>query len=297
MARSFPPDVVVLENESLLHARFGRGKQQPTIVQAKSYRLAGDTFAPSMVTPELVSEPALAEVLRRLRAETGKWERVSLLLPDSWFRMNMLDLPSFNERQNDSAEVVRWTLKRTLPIPPEELRMSFEVISRSATNVSVLVVSAMEKALAALESTFGAAGMEVALIEPIGLNLWNTIAVRENGNGGDRLFVYVREGEFTTAVFRGPQPLFLRSRNLSKDRSLHQEIRLSASYLRDSLRTESFAKCYVAGTGAAEAAAALASEFDSPVTTVALRDFVEEVPAGLGQYDAELTACTGVFTG
>src|SRR4051812_20936329 len=83
MARSFPPDVVVLDTDSLVHARLGRGRTNPRILNAKSYRLAADTFTASAVSPALANEAALGETLRRLRAETGKWEKVSILLPDS----------------------------------------------------------------------------------------------------------------------------------------------------------------------------------------------------------------------
>jgi hypothetical protein len=42
---------------------------------------------------------------------------------------------------------------------------------------------------------------------------------------------------------------------------------------------------------------ALAAEFNTQVRMVQLRDFVEESPSDLQARDAELTACTGVFTG
>jgi len=296
LARSFPPDVIVLDNESLLHARLAHGKHAPRIAQAKSYRLAADTFSSSVVTPELVNEAAFAEALRRLKLETGRWEKASLLLPDSWFRMNLIEMPSFNERASDAPDIVRWSLKRTLPIAPEDLRVAFEVLQRTPSTVKLLVVSALEKTLAKLEAAFTSAGISIVLIEPIGLNLWNAIAVRENGTPGDRLFLYVREREFTTAVFKGSQPVFLRSRNLTGERSVQQEIWLSASYLRDSLRTDKFAQCYIAGIDRGDVAAAVSSEFGSPVTAVSLRDFVEQTPE-LSGYDAELTACAGVFTG
>lgn len=296
MSRSFPPDVIVLDNESLLHARLAHGKHAPRIAQAKSYRLAADTFSSSVVTPELVNEAAFAEALRRLKLETGRWEKASLLLPDSWFRMNLIEMPSFNERASDAPDIVRWSLKRTLPIAPEDLRVAFEVLQRTPSTVKLLVVSALEKTLAKLEAAFISAGISIVLIEPVGLNLWNAIAVRENGTPGDRLFLYVREREFTTAVFKGSQPVFLRSRNLTGERSVQQEIRLSASYLRDSLRTDKFAQCYIAGIDRGDVAAAVSSEFGSPVTAVSLRDFVEQTPE-LSGYDAELTACAGVFTG
>jgi Tfp pilus assembly PilM family ATPase len=299
MARSYPPDVIVLDTDSLLHARLGRGKRDPRVMMAKSYRLAADTFASSLVTPELVNEPALADAVRRMRNETGRWEKVSVLLPDSWFRINIIELPSFNERGSDANDVVRWSLKRTLPIPPEELRVAYTVLSRTQTHVKLLVVSALEKTLAKIERILTDAGLETILIEPLGLNLWNAIAIRENdGTPKDRLFLFVRDTEFTTAVFRGEEPLFIRSRNLSGERTVLQEIRLSASYLRDALRTESFDNCYIAGNAVSgDVASAVSAEFGSPVKTVTLRDFVEETPHHLAGYDAELTACTGVFTG
>jgi type IV pilus assembly protein PilM len=297
MARSFPPDVLVLDTDGLVHARFGRGAKNPKVVNAKTYRLAADTFTPSMVTPQLANEASLAEALRRMKMETGKWSQVSLLLPDSWFRINIVDLPSLPDKASDTMDVVRWSLKRTLPIPPEQLRVAYSVLSRNGSSAKVLVISAMESTLAAIERVFGAAGLEIILVEPLGLNIWNAIAVREADTTADRLFVYVRDEEFTTAVFRGAQPLFIRSRNLSANRTLEQEIRLSASYLRDSVGTESLAGCYVAGAPSGDVHAVLADEFNTQVRPLALRDYVEDVPAGLTGLDAELTACTGVFTG
>lgn len=267
-------------------------------MQAKSYRLAEGTFTNAVVTPELTNEAALSEALRRLRVETGRWDKVSLLLPDSWFRINILDLPTVPDKAAEAMEVVRWSLKRTLPIPPEQLRVTYEILSRTGSGAKVLALSAVEATLAAIERVFTAAGLDVILLEPLGLNIWNAIAVRETETAGNRLFVYVRDNEFTTAVFKGPQPLFIRSRNLSRDRTLQQELRLSASYLRDSLGTDSFSSCYVAGRGADGVVHdTLATEFNTQVRAVALRDLVEDVPPGISGFDAELAACTGVFTG
>lgn len=297
MSRSFPPDVIVLDSESLVHARLGRGKANPRIVNAKSYRLAPETFTSAPVTPALASDAALAETLRRLRMESGKWEKVSLLLPDSWFRINLVDLPSLPEKDADAKDVVRWSLKKTLPIPPEQLRIAYNVLSRSAGGAKVLVVSALEATLSAIERVFAAHGFEIVLIEPMGLNIWNAITVREGETTADRLFIHLRDSDFTTAVFRGAQPLFIRSRNLSAERTIDQEIRLSANYLRDSLQVESFANCWVAGERAQDVHAVLSEEFQTNVRPVVLKDYAEDLPAGVAGLDAELTACTGVFTG
>ena len=166
MARSFPPDVVVLDSDSLIHVRVGRGRKDAKIVQAKSYTLRDDVFAPGVVTPEMQNEASFAEVLRRLKLETGRWDKVSVLLPDAWFRMNIIELQSVPERASEAAEVIRWSLRRIMPIDPSLLRMSYEVLSR--TPPRVLAVSAVEATIAAIERLFAAAGIEVILIEPAG---------------------------------------------------------------------------------------------------------------------------------
>ena len=298
MARAFPPDVVIVDTDGLLHARLARGRKAPEIAHARTYRIPEGTFTPGVVTPDLANEAALAETLRRMRMESGKWEKVSVLLPDSWFRMNLLDVPSLSDRPQEALHAVRWSLKRTLPIPPETLRIAFETLTKSATNVRLLVISALEKTLAGIERVFSAAGVEVVVIEPIGLNIWNAITMRDTGAPSDRLFVYVREQDFTTAVFRGGQPLFIRSRNFSGERTLQQEIRLSASYLRDAMQAVTIERTFLAGNGiGSEVRDALQAEFGAPVSSVSLRDFVERLPSEAAGMEAELTACTGVFTG
>jgi type IV pilus assembly protein PilM len=297
MARSFPPDVVVLDSDSLIHARVGRGRRAMQILQAKSYVLRDDVFAPGVVTPQLQNESVFAEVLRRMKLETGKWDKVSILLPDSWFRMNIIELQALPERAHEAAEVIRWSLRRTMPIDPAALRMSYEVLSR--TPPRILAVTAVEATIAAIERLFEAAGIEVILIEPAGLNIWNAVTAGEAATTRDRIFFYIREHDFTTALFRGAMPLFIRSRNLNGERTLQQEIKLSATYLRDTLQTTSVEKCYVAGNGInGEVTSAIAAEFSAPVVKVALGDVAEQTSGGdAAAYEAELTAATGVFTG
>lgn len=299
MARSFPPDVVIIDTDGILHTRVGRGRHGVEITHAKPYRFPSpETFKTSVVTPELVDEASFAEALRRMKTETGRWDRCSVLLPDGWFRTNIVDLPSLSDRANEAQHAVRWSLKRTLPIAPETLRVAYEVLSRSGNAVKLLVVSAVDATLAAMERAFTAAGIEVVLIEPVGLNIWNAVATREQPTTKDRIFVYVRDNDFTTAVFRGAQPLFIRSRNLSGERSVPQEIRLSASYLRDGMQAVNVERCYLASNRQdAEVESTLASEFNAPVVPVNVRDFVDAVPSHVSGMDAELTACAGVFTG
>jgi hypothetical protein len=61
--------------------------------------------------------------------------------------------------------------------------------------------------------------------------------------------------------------------------------------------TTPFTNCYVAGERGSEVHATLAEEFSTRVRSVNIRDYAEDIPTDLSGFDAELTACTGVFTG
>lgn len=297
MANSFPPEVLVFDINSIVVARFDRGRTWPKLVSARKHRLETGTFVPGPVTPILERRDGLLETARRIAADTSKGGRISVLLPDAWFRINILEFPSLPDNHAEAQEMIRWSLKRTLPIKPEEMRLGYEILQKSPTT-KVLAVAALDKTLAEIEVVFLEAGLEIILIEPEGINLWNAVAVRESATQTDRIFFYMRETDFTTILFRGNAPLFIRSRNLSGERTLSQELRLSASYLRSNIEPGPIDACYVAGNGLDRTLLEeIASEFAAPVKTVASRDFLESSPAiDTSSFDAELTACTGVFT-
>jgi len=298
MANSFPPDVVVLDGQSLIHARFQHTRKNPELTHLTTHRLAEGIFTNAVVSPSIANRTALKDAVRRIKMESGKLDRTSILLPDSWFRIHLSEVEDLPEGKDEADEVVRWTLRRSLPMRPEDLRLAYQAISRSNGSVKVLVLAAIEKTLKEIEEAFGEHDIDVSLIEPIGLNIWNAINVREQPTTGDRLFFYFRPTDFTTAVFRGPTPLFIRSRNLSGERTLLQEIRLSASYLRGNLQWDKVEQCFVAGNDIDESLPeAIAQEFSSTVKRISLKDFADW-PRGIavGGYEAELAACTGVFT-
>jgi len=297
MPRSFPPQVAVLGTDSLTFARFEPTRGNPRLVSSKTYPLPASTWEPGVVTPVLRDPEALTSLADRLRRENGRFERLSLLLPDTWFRINILDVASLPERRGEAEEMVRWNLKRTLPIRPEDLRMSWLQAGSSDGGHRVFVVAALDRTLTAIEESFRAAGIEIVLIESTGLNLWNSVIVREHPAAtGDRILVYLRGDDFTAAVFRGATPLFVRSRAMTGERALMQEIRLSASYVKANVRSESLERCYVAGSSIdAALVQEVGEEFGAPSSRITLSD-VAEVPESVAAgADAELAACTGVF--
>lgn len=281
-----------------MFARFDGGETRPRVVTAKTYALDADVFTQGIVTPILARPDLLTAVLGRLKKDQGRVDRVSLLLPDSWFRINLIDIPELPEKKAEADEVVRWSLRKSTPIRPEEFRLAYQTVDRTDAGARVLVVAALEKTLAEIEKAFAEAQITPVLIEAVGMNIWNSIAVREQPASDDRIFFYVRNREFTTAVFRNGTPLFFRSRVMSDERTLLQEIRLSASYFKSNLEISRVEKCWVAGHQFNEQiSSAISEELGATTSRVTLDSYVESSPSvDTRAIEAELTACAGVFT-
>lgn len=296
MLSSYPTDVLVLDASSALLARFARGGEHP-LTRSARVSITG-AFDPAPVTPALADPEKLVEAVRRLRSEAGAIDRAWVLLPDSWFRLNLIELDDLPAREDEANEIVRWSIRKTLPIPAEQMRVAWVPLSRDGTKRKVLVVSAREETLAQLEGSLRKAGVEVAAIESTGLNLWNAVSQREDTTAADRLLIHVREDEFTTALFRGNEPIFLRSRPLQGDRSIANEIKLSASYLRESVRLASVEACYLAGNAIDPAVLELARDLfavEPTRITAASGYLARSAPGPISSTETELIAARGVF--
>jgi Tfp pilus assembly PilM family ATPase len=291
-------DIAIFNLDSVSFVRLVPGKTRPHVEKLRQWSLPHGTFEIGAVTPSLRNAEAITEVASRMKVEAGRLERVTVLLPDSWFRMNLIDVPKLPRKAKEANEVVRWSLKRSTPFNPNELRIQWMPISsRGQEPARILVISALEKSIAMIEAAFSSAGVAVGAIEAAGLNVWNAILTRDTPTDG-RVLVYLRDHDFTTCVFKGTEPLFIRSRSLGGERRVEQEIRLSASFLRPMLETNPVSKCYVAGNGqvTSHVVDVLTREFGADVEVLDLPAFADTSAVDASHSEAELIACRGVLT-
>lgn len=297
MANGFPTEVFVLDREGLLATRFARSGRNAAVTALRRYRFEQSPFAEAPVSPRLVDPAIVSDAVARARKDLGRVERASLLLPDSWFRLNLLDLPTSADRDTPQLELVRWAVKRTLPVRPEEVRFAWVPLQKNGTGQQVFAVGAMETTLTAIEGAFREAGVSLPLIEPMGVNVWNAVAGRVSDPLAERLFLHITDSEFTMGIFKGPHPRFLRSRNLTGARSLEQEILLSASYMKSRLEWTSIAEIWISGARVSDGVvAAIQTEFEAPVHRTRPEDFFQSDDPQARSWTSELIACTGVFT-
>jgi hypothetical protein len=299
MSKGAYNDIAILDAGKLHFARLAAGSPKPRLTMLGSWRLPAETFGKATLTPMLDDAKSLDDALGKMKLEAGRVERVTLLLPDCWFRINIVEVGNLPRNHADATEVVNWTLKRTTPFNPAELRTVWLALpTRTVNGTRVLVISALERSLAAIEAAFRGAGIAVGAIESSGLNVWNAIVSAEAPADG-RLLVYLRDEDFTTAMFNGSEPLFIRSRSVVGERTIEQELRLSASHLQKTLESTPVRRCYVAGDGQVTSSVldAIRSEFGGEVEVLTAARFADTTGVTTaGNIDAGIIACRGALT-
>jgi len=185
---------------------------------ASSLRRAATMALPeSLIRPSFeesnISDPAeLSAALRDLAASAGllQQKRWSVALPESASRTLILTLESAPSSRAELEEVLTWKMERGFGVPLAELSISRERLPADAQGRDrYLVVATPTAVLAEYEHALHSLGWRAGLIVPrhIGEGQWLT----QNGAAGDALLLSSSESAFTAVVFRGKQPLIVRT--------------------------------------------------------------------------------------
>jgi hypothetical protein len=107
----------------------------------------------------------LLELLRPLQQRLAGARRVAIVIPTGWTRSHLLEFDHMPRGSSELHEVVRWRLKKLLPVLPSELRLTV-IPYQSGGRRQVLCTSGLDRVLTELEATFADLGVEPGLIAP-----------------------------------------------------------------------------------------------------------------------------------
>ena len=182
--------------------------------RAATVALPGSLIRPSFDEPNISDSRELTAALRDLATSAGllqqkKW---SVALPDAASRTLILTLETPPASRAELEEVLTWKMERGFGTPLDELSISRERLPADAqARHRYLVVGTPASVLREYENALHALGWRAGLIVPrhIGEGQWLT----QNGARGDALLLSSSEKAFTAVVFRGKQPLIVRTVN------------------------------------------------------------------------------------
>ena len=180
--------------------------------RAATITLSASLIRPSFDDPNIGNRSELAAALNELAAGAGllKQKRWSVTLPEATSRSVILTLETQPGSNSELEEVLTWKMERGFGIALTELSISRERLSQDSQGRDrYLVVAARTAVLDEYESVLSSLGWRAGLILPrhMGEAQWLTL----NVFNGDSLLLSSSDEGFTAIVFRGKQPLILRT--------------------------------------------------------------------------------------
>ena len=157
-----PPPATGWVFDSEIVAVAHRTNTQEIHCAAEDFPAGGVDVGP--VGLQAVHDHALGPVLARLKGAAEGTETAAVIVPTSWLRSFLIDVDRLPRREEELLDVVRWRLKKLLPVPPADLRLSVVRLAESEGQRRLLVMTGIERAMAGIETSFAAIGVEVGLI-------------------------------------------------------------------------------------------------------------------------------------
>ncbi len=139
-----------------------RSKTQEVHCAAEDLPVGGLDVGP--VGLQAVHDDVLGPVLAKLRGVAEGTGTAAVIVPTGWLRSFLIDVDQLPRREDELSDVVRWRLKKMLPVAPTELRLAVIRLPESEGQKRLLVMTGIERAMAAIEACYSAIGIEVGLI-------------------------------------------------------------------------------------------------------------------------------------
>ena len=248
-----PGLAVLFQRDALVLVQVERGKggAKPVLTHASHHQLPDGSLVPGLMEPNFKSPAeASARLGRALDAlpNRRKLGRVSLVLPDACARVILLDLGTVPRGRRQLNQVVRWQVRKRVPFPLDDARLSTQHFPLPAGGERVAVVLGMDRVLGQYEQVAEALGLKPGLVDLATFNMANLClmpaAARQEAQAGDVALLNVADEEFSILILRRGVPLFYRSKPLLHHpdrepdacrRDVQRELITSAAYYRDRL--------------------------------------------------------------
>jgi len=274
--------------------------------EAVSCPLPADVFFDGASGVPVAGAPLAGAVSRLLAEAAVKMPAASLVVPDDFVRVLIVDVEEAERHPKEVEEILTWKFGRTFGEPAPALRISWRPAGPGVSGTRVLALAVPEEAVASWEGPFEKAGIRIGAIEI------ESLAVSSLGAaamGGDGLVLWSRGETAAVAHFEGGRLRFLRVRAASDAALAVQELRLTASFVtapdaataEDTESPAARIPCAAGppGSPVVDAFAAFRAEHGgAPVTPLSLGALLPGTRVASGRADgAELLAALGAMAG
>jgi hypothetical protein len=231
-----PPPSTAWVFDSELVAIAHRSKTQE--IHCAAEELPDSAFDVGPVGLQAVHEDVLGPVLARLKGAAEGANSAAVIVPTSWLRGFLVDVDRVPRREDELQDIVRWRLKKLLPVPPNDLRLSVVRLPDSEGQRKLLVMTGIERAMAGIEACFAAVGIDVGLITTRLFALVPRVVRTSSAT-----LVFQHEERFLSLLLLvNGVPRLLRTKPLARsdgdEKTLLREAGLTMGFIRESLGIE-----------------------------------------------------------
>jgi hypothetical protein len=160
--------------------------------------------------PNIANEGAIRNAVNAVVAKVGNGSgRLGLLLPDPAVRVAILTFETLPSARQEAEALVRWKMRTSLPYPPEEARISYQVMGKEPNSVEVLALAVRRSVLAEYEAALATVNGGASLVLPATLAL---LPLLPGHTDKGQLLVHVCAGSVTTVAAVGDRVRFWRNR-------------------------------------------------------------------------------------
>jgi hypothetical protein len=160
-----PPHAFAVDGARLRYGCFAESDQSWETRAYREVALGEEAFIPgplggSLREPERLRAP-LVELLGTLESEVSE---ASLVLPDSWLRLAVVEAERLPRAHKGREEILRWKLQQIVPFKVEDLRLRETELTQLPTRQGVqrvLIGFGLDQLLSQLEELFAEQGIRV----------------------------------------------------------------------------------------------------------------------------------------
>ncbi len=277
-------------------------KGRATVSAWASEPLPSGAVVPSLAGQNVQARDEVIAAMRRALEKAGlrSVRRAALVIPDSAAHVSFVDLEAVPARAADLDRVLRWQLRKALPFPVDQARMSHMVAHAEAGRTTLAATLAKFDVLAEYESLCTALGIQAGIVDLASFNVANAVMATGLATG-DSLLVCLAPEATTLLILRKTDLMFYRHRASAGDEPIGTLVHQTAMFHVDRLGGSTFDRVWIAGSsahpgGAGVFKAEVEARLGVPVDPVNVRDLATVRTGGSALSDVDpLAASVGVI--
>lgn len=206
-------------------------------------------YFPLPSTEDLETYEEITTHIERILLSLGNPERASLLLPDTFFRMQVLEIENFPKDREEIKKILLWQARRNLAHPSNNLRVRHKVLEKEADFAKIWICAASEDILSFLENSFRNKGCHIGWITSPTLSISEILCSKGAFETNDVFLVMsITSRSLTFLFFKEEKPIFFRTKEIKEDldfeERIKQEIKLTLLFQKDKLSEKPLKKIF-----------------------------------------------------